>query len=173
MRLQRSLRREDGSAGTSGTGSSGDESSTLPPGGGDPSNKAQQDAIAKGFAAARAKQSSLKYPRDSISGAFYPIGEGYDGAEPLTMSSGGRNVPEDYVPPAGAIEGYEAHLEAQSAAYMRDNGISEGVLFHTGTYTCLACDGTLPDMLPRNSELHIYYYDSSGELQYRNYVGRS
>ena len=36
---------KDGSAGASGTGSSGDESSTLPPGGGDPSNKAQQDAI--------------------------------------------------------------------------------------------------------------------------------
>ena len=86
------------------------------------------------------------------------------------MSSGGRNVPADYEPPAGAEEGYEDHLEAQAAAYMRDNGISDGVLFHTGTYTCGACDETLPEMLPRNSELHIYYYDRSGKLQYRNYV---
>jgi hypothetical protein len=56
---------------------------------------------------------------------------------------------------------------------MRDNGISEGALFHTGDWTCPVCDRTLPDMLPDNSELHVYYYDKNGELQYRNFLSRN
>ena len=109
-----------------------------------------------------------------ISGAFYPIGESYDDIEPFLMSSGGRNVPEGYVPPDADIPpGYEAHLEPQVAAYMHDTGIIEGVLFHTGTWTCPVCDNILPDMLPDNSELHVQYYNESGQLQYRHYLSRN
>ena len=47
-------------------------------------------------------------------------------------------------------------MEGKSAIYMRENGITQGTIYHNNTNgTCGFCDNMLPTMLPENSVLNV------------------
>ncbi|MFJ2099371.1 polymorphic toxin-type HINT domain-containing protein [Streptomyces anulatus] len=63
-----------------------------------------------------------------------------------------------FVPPAGAKDGWQTHVEAQAAVLMHRLGASEGRLMisHPGG-SCYTCSSTLADMLPTNSTLTVRF----------------
>ncbi|WP_374222731.1 DddA-like double-stranded DNA deaminase toxin [Streptomyces spinoverrucosus] len=86
------------------------------------------------------------------------------------MVSGRRNLPDDYVDPPGATKNGD-HLEAQVATLMRERGLKEGTLYHTGDWTCPMCASTLQDMLPSKSSLTVFYR-KNGEIFGETYLSR-
>ncbi|MFE0452959.1 RHS repeat-associated core domain-containing protein [Streptomyces sp. NPDC058914] len=124
----------------------------------------------EGFNAAQEALDGLEHKRQSIGGAFYPHSESWDNHSPEKLISGNRNLPEGYVPPPGVTKN-EDHLEAQVTAIMRERGLKEGTLYHTGNWTCPMCAGTLRDMLPSKSSLTVFY-KKDGEIYGETYLSR-
>ncbi|MCM2494318.1 DddA-like double-stranded DNA deaminase toxin [Burkholderia glumae] len=80
-------------------------------------------------------------------GTFYYV-NGAGGLESRTFSSGG---PTPYPNYANA-----GHVEGQSALFMRDNGISDGLVFHNNPEgTCGFCVNMTETLLPENSKLTV------------------
>jgi hypothetical protein len=84
---------------------------------------------------------------------------------PIDLSTGQRNLPPGFSAPAGAVPGYEHHLEVQAVAEMQATGAKTGTLFISGNYICGACADNISAMLPRGSTLTVVYRDSKGVIQ--------
>ncbi|GGV05672.1 polymorphic toxin-type HINT domain-containing protein [Kitasatospora aureofaciens] len=106
-----------------------------------------------------------------VTGAMYVEGRGwYD----TPLSSGFDNIhPEvdgNFAP--GTKRAYRHHLEAQVAALMRqDLSIKKATLYihfwneEAAREVCWACDTTLSDMLPKDSELTVVFRREDGSIE--------
>ncbi|MFE7752917.1 DddA-like double-stranded DNA deaminase toxin [Streptomyces sp. NPDC057428] len=99
------------------------------------------------------------------------------------LSSGGRNIHPsvDGNPAPGTRSGFKHHLEAQTAALMRQNpGMRNATLYihfrdpDAVREVCGACAGTLEDMLPSGASLTVVFRQLDGTIfRSRPYVGNA
>ncbi|MFB7618298.1 RHS repeat-associated core domain-containing protein [Kitasatospora sp. NPDC056181] len=124
----------------------------------------------RGLGMADKAAEKFDYP-GGMTGALYLEG----GDKPLPLSSGGNNViggRDSYAWPPGANKVNYHHLEAQSAAIMREGNIQHAELFISGDYVCPTCRGSLEAMLPANSTLTVTWR-KSGVINTEVFYGRN
>ncbi|WP_312885565.1 polymorphic toxin-type HINT domain-containing protein [Lipingzhangella halophila] len=121
----------------------------------------------EGLAAANEARSGFKYP-GNMSGALYL--EGND--DPIGMSSGSGNLPEDYERPPGSSSSNFHHLASQAAAEMRRSGIQYGRLYISGDYICGACGDRLERMLPDGADLEVTFRNRDGQIETQTFTGK-
>ncbi|MEU0597753.1 DddA-like double-stranded DNA deaminase toxin [Streptomyces sp. NPDC006393] len=121
----------------------------------------------EGFKAAEGSLAREEYPRQSIGGAFYGLGD-----EPIELLSGGRRHAgrPNYTPPPGVTKNGD-HIGAQSAAIMRDRGLKRGTVYLSNDGPCSMCKESVSDMLPSKSSLTVYWR-KGGEVYGRTYLSR-
>jgi len=131
-----------------------------------------------GIAAAERAADAFDYP-GGATGAVHSPSQGWLQSP---LSSGSRNInPQVRGNPApGTIDNFEHHLEAQTAALMRQHGIQEATLyinFRSPSATrqvCSPCNGSLPDMLPQGASLSVVFRNRDGTIfRSQPYIGNS